>query len=125
MIIGIGVDVVSVERFARHARQTPALLERLFRASELVGSSGGRIGWPALAARFAAKEAAAKALGLRQAFDWHDFEVVSGPSGAPALELHGRGAGEAMRLGVASWGLSLSQSAELAFATAIASSHSS
>jgi len=120
VIVGIGVDIVSVERFTRQARRSPGMLHRVFRESELVGESGSVLGWPALAARFAAKEAAAKALGASIAFDWHDFSVAPDPAGAAALELSGRGAAEARRLGVASWRLSLVHTAGLAFATAIA-----
>ncbi|HWL02244.1 MAG TPA: holo-ACP synthase [Microbacteriaceae bacterium] len=120
MIVGIGVDIVSVERFTRHARQSPGLLARLFRESELVSERGSALGWPALAARFAAKEAAAKALGVPRAFDWHDFVVARDPSGTPSLELSGRGADEARRLGVGTWRLSLTENSGFAFATVIA-----
>lgn len=63
MIIGVGIDVAEIERFAASVQRTPALLDRLFVPAELVTPSGDRRGPASLAARFAAKEAVAKALG--------------------------------------------------------------
>ena len=83
MIVGVGIDVCDVERFAASMGRTPGLAERLF-----VGDEVGRTS-ASLAARFAAKEALAKALGAPAGLDWHDAEVVSEPSGQPRFELRG------------------------------------
>ncbi len=76
-IIGIGIDVVSIERFQESLTRTPGLLNRVFTANE----EGLNVS--SLAARFAAKEALAKALNAKSAFNWQDAEVVNEPSGKP------------------------------------------
>lgn len=83
MICGIGVDVVSIERFERSLTRTPALRSRLFTQSEqaLVVRS--------LAVRFAAKEALIKALGDSTGFTWHQMEVVDGENGKPFFRCFG------------------------------------
>ncbi len=75
-----------------------------------------------LAARFAAKEAIAKALGtgISDGISWTDIEVVSEPSGRPAVALHGRAAEVAASLGIASWSLSLTHTGGFSAASAIA-----
>ncbi len=76
---------------------------------------------PSLAARFAAKEAVMKALGVGLgAFPFSAVEVVSTPSGAPELVLQGAAAALADRRGVASWRLSLTHTSELAQAVVVA-----
>lgn len=62
-IIGVGIDVAEIDRFAASLQRTPGMAERLFLESELLLPSGERRGVASLAARFAAKEALAKALG--------------------------------------------------------------
>lgn len=81
MIVGVGVDMVDVDRFARAIERTPRLVERLFAEGER------RLPARSLAARFAAKEAVIKALGGSDALTWHDLEVVNGPSGAPSFAM--------------------------------------
>ena len=83
MIVGVGIDVVDVDRFARILRRRPGMAERLFTPAER--------GLPpaSMAARFAAKEAVAKALGAPNGMLWHDCEVVRAASGRP--ERHARG----------------------------------
>jgi holo-[acyl-carrier protein] synthase len=82
-IVGVGIDVVDISRFEESLRRTPGLADRLFTAAE-----AGRP--PAsLAARFAAKEALAKALGAPNGLAWHDAEVVSESTGRPPLSLRG------------------------------------
>lgn len=120
MIVGVGVDIVDLARFRRHAERTPELLERLFAATELLTPEGGRRPWPALAVGFAAKEAAAKALGGPAGIDWHDIAVGTGPAGDPTLVLTGRGREVADRLGITRWRLALGRGAGVAYATAIA-----
>ncbi|MGO9779347.1 MAG: holo-ACP synthase [Streptosporangiaceae bacterium] len=114
MIIGIGVDIADVARLAAALERTPALAERLF--------AGAERGLPvaSLAARFAAKEALAKALGAPPGLRWTDAEVVREHSGRPALRLRGTVAAAADRLGVARWHLSLSHDGGAAVAMVIA-----
>lgn len=83
MIRGIGIDVVDIQRFELSLERTPALRTRLFtpRETELKISS--------LAARFAAKEALAKALDAKNIFTWHEAEVVSEESGRPRFLFSG------------------------------------
>lgn len=120
MIIGIGIDVAGIERFAAALERTPALADRLFTAAELHRPGGGRRGAASLAARFAAKEAAAKALGAPPGLHWHDAEVRTEHSGRPRLTLTGTAAAHAARLGVRTWHLSLSHDAGIATAMVIA-----
>ena len=116
MIVGVGIDVVDVERFAATLRRTPALLDRLFTATEqdLPPAS--------LAARFAAKEAIAKALGAPVGLRWTDVTVVRGPDGAPSLDVRGTVAARAADLGVDRFHVSLSHDAGIASAVVIAES---
>ncbi len=120
-MIGIGVDAVEVDRFRRVLARTPRLAERLFTDDER--AYGARFADPAprLAARFAAKEAVMKALGVGLgAFAFRDVEVIKAPSGAPSLRLTGRAADLAARRGVTSWHVSLSHSGLVAEAVAVA-----
>lgn len=114
MIIGVGIDVVDIARFERALARTPGLLGRLFTAgeSELPGRS--------LAARFAAKEALAKALGAPRGLLWTDAEIVTGPRGRPHLRTQGTVAAAAAHVGVTGWHLSLSHDAGIASAVVIA-----
>jgi holo-[acyl-carrier protein] synthase len=113
VIVGIGVDVCDVERFRAALERTPTLAATLF--------VGGETGLPveSLAARFAAKEALAKALGAPGGLEWHDCEVVALPSGRPTLELRGTVRAAADRLGVRSAHLSLSHDAGVATAMVV------
>ena len=120
MIIGIGIDVASIDRFAASLKRTPTLAERLFTPDELVTPSGEPRGPASLAARFAAKEALAKALGAPGGLLWTDAEVRSEESGRPVLELRGTVAACAASLGVRTWHLSLSHDAGVASAVVIA-----
>jgi len=95
---GIGLDLLEVERMERALERRPALAQRLFRAGELAyASSRGR---PAqhLAARFCAKEAVAKALGV-ESWNFHEVEVI-GSGGPPRIRLSGSAAARAAELGV-------------------------
>ena len=110
MIVGIGVDVCDIERFAAALRRTPELGQRLFTDGECSHGDAS------LAARFAAKEALAKALGAPAGLGWHDAEVVSEKSGRPRLVLRGGVASVASSLGVTSAHLSLTHDAGIATA---------
>src|SRR5512144_1787039 len=104
-VIGVGIDVADIARFEASLERTPGLRERLFTAHE-----AGRP-LASLAARFAAKEALAKALGAPVGMAWHDAEVVSEDSGRPRFDLRGTVLARANDLGVASVHLSLSHDA--------------
>lgn len=113
MIIGLGIDVVDVARFEAALDRTPGLRDRLFTPDERSRPSAS------LAARFAAKEALAKALGAPAGLHWQDAEVVSADDGRPRLELSGTVAQEAERLGVTRTHVSLSHDAGIASAVVI------
>jgi holo-[acyl-carrier protein] synthase len=116
-IVGVGVDVVEVERLQRALARTPSLADRLFTAQE---QDEGRV--ESLAARFAAKEAVAKALGAPGGLRWVDAEVVRDAGGRPRLVLHGDVADEAAAQGIATWHLSLSHDGGIATAVVVAES---
>ncbi|MDX3383840.1 holo-ACP synthase [Streptomyces niveiscabiei] len=119
-IIGVGIDVAEIERFAASLERTPALAARLFLDSELLLPNGERRGPASLAARFAAKEALAKALGAPGGLLWTDAEVYVEPSGRPRLRVTGSVAARAAELGVTGWHVSLSHDAGVASAVVIA-----
>ena len=114
MIIGVGIDVVDVARFAAVLDRTPRLRERLFTDAERA------LPINSLAARFAAKEAVAKALGAPAGMQWHDAEISRLVSGRPVLTIRGTVAARARELGVARWHLSLSHDAGIASAVVVA-----
>jgi holo-[acyl-carrier protein] synthase len=109
-VLGIGVDVVEIARFEESLTRTPNLRDRLFTPAEAV------LNTQSLAARFAAKEALAKALGAPGNLEWHDAEVVSLPSGQPTMELRGTVLSRAKELGVTKVHLSLTHDAGVAIA---------
>lgn len=120
MIIGVGIDVAEIERFDAALQRTPHLADRLFVEAELFLPSGERRGVASLAARFAAKEALAKALGAPAGLLWTDAEVTTEDSGRPRLTVTGTVAACAEALGVRSWHISLSHDAGVASAVVIA-----
>ena len=83
MIDGIGIDVVDIARFAESLERTPTLREKLFTPAEATKPIAS------LAARFAAKEALAKALNAGRGLPWHDAEVINLESGKPAFVFRG------------------------------------
>lgn len=115
----IGVDLLEIERLERALARRPALAKRLFTEAER--EYAGAHARPAqhLAARFCAKEAVAKALGL-SSWSFRDVEVLGG-GGPPELLLHGGAAARARELGVAVT-VSLTHTGRDAAAVAIASS---
>jgi holo-[acyl-carrier protein] synthase len=112
----VGVDLIEIERVERALERRPQLAERIFHAEELREAQRGRAGRH-LAARFAAKEAALKCLGIG-GLGLRDVEVVGGGNSAPRLRLHGRAAEVAERQGV-ELSVSLTHSRELAAAVVI------
>ncbi|MDQ3416550.1 MAG: holo-ACP synthase [Actinomycetota bacterium] len=113
MILGVGIDVVDVARFETTLTRTPALRARLFTADEQQRSLAS------LAARFAAKEALAKALGAPAGLHWTDAEVVNGADGRPHLVLTGSVRARADRLGVDLVHVSLSHDAGISSAVVV------
>ncbi len=114
MIVGVGIDVVDVARFGQTLERTPALRERLFTDEER------SLPLNSLAARFAAKEALAKALGAPQGLLWHDATVRRGDDGRPHLVIAGTVAARAEALGVDAMHVSLSHDAGIASAVVVA-----
>jgi holo-[acyl-carrier protein] synthase len=123
VILGLGVDLVDVARFARvAARHDPGFLERLFPPAEIAWCSRRRRRDEHLAARFAAREAVLKALGtgLVGLMSWREIEVVPGASpGLASMRLGGAVGAEAGRQGVRRVHLSLATTREIAAAVVI------
>lgn len=120
-IVGVGIDVAGIERFRLALERTPSLADRLFVHDELWLPSGEPRGVASLAARFAAKEALAKALGAPGGLHWQDAEVVTAGSGQPSLVVSGTVAARAAELEVREWHVSLSHDAGVASAVVVAS----
>lgn len=120
MIVSVGIDVVLVERFARALDRTPLLADRLFTEAERLTGSGNPRSAESLAARFAAKEAVAKALGAPVGMRWHDCEIVTDPDGRPWLTVSGTVAAAAAERGIGRWHLSLSHDGGIASAMVVA-----
>ena len=122
MILGSGVDLCEVPRIeAAVARYGRRFLERIFTAKEIAYADLKANRFERYAARFAAKEAGMKALGVgwTGGVTWHDFEVVNLPSGRPTLNFHGRAAEVAAKLGVRHVALSLTHTREQALAMVV------
>jgi holo-[acyl-carrier protein] synthase len=116
-IVGVGVDVVDVARLERVLTRTPRLAGRLFTDAERTSGRPEQ-----LAARFAAKEATAKALGAPGGLRWRDAEVVVDEGGRPRLHVHGGVAEEAEAQGIRTWHLSMSHDGGIATAVVVAES---
>ncbi len=121
-MIGIGTDLVDLDRFRDALVRTPGLVPRLFCADERAYAERRQDPTERYAARFAAKEAVMKALGVGLgACEFTDIEVVRDEeSGAPDLALHGRAAALADEAGVSRWLLTLTHSHHAAHAIAVA-----
>ncbi|MEA3341384.1 MAG: holo-ACP synthase [Chloroflexota bacterium] len=119
-----GVDLIEIARIKRIlARYGDRFLERVFTPAEVLYCRAR----PAeLAARFAAKEAVSKALGVgvrimsRDGIDWREAEIVGDRRGKPLVRLHGRAAQRAAELGLSEWAVSLSHTREHAIAFVVA-----
>jgi holo-[acyl-carrier protein] synthase len=116
---GIGIDLIEIERLERALERRPRLLQRVFTAGEIEASVKRRRPARHLAARFAAKEAALKCLGIG-GLRLHEVEVLGGGEEPPRLRLHGAAAEAASRSGL-DLSVSLSHSKELATAVVLAS----
>jgi holo-[acyl-carrier protein] synthase len=119
MIVGTGIDIVEIERVARSIeRFGERFLHRIFTAGEIAYCSRKKNAAESYAARFAAKEAGAKALGtgIQHGVSWQELEVRREPGGRPTLHLSGRAAQIGARLGVRRISLSLTHSTTVAMA---------
>jgi holo-[acyl-carrier protein] synthase len=119
MIIGSGIDLVEIQRIELTIeRYGQRFLDRVFTPEEQAYCQRKRKAAESFAARFAAKEAGAKALGtgIGYGVTWREIEVVRAPSGRPSLRFHGRAAQIAAQMGMRHAALSLTHSNELASA---------
>ncbi len=113
--LSTGVDIIEIPRIARALEQYGQRFLRRIYTPEEIDYCRGRA--PNLAARFAAKEAAMKALGTGvRGVSWKDIEVARHSRGAPYLRLYGRAEARSQRLGVQEISISLSHSREYAVA---------
>ena len=122
MIIGIGMDVVEVERVAELLERHPErACSKLFTPAEVGRCRRSRVPHESFAARFAAKEAFFKAIGTGwgRGGSWTDVEVVSSPIGAPSITLSGEARRRAEELGVARVHLTLTHTHRIAGACVV------
>ncbi|MFC4333914.1 holo-ACP synthase [Salininema proteolyticum] len=120
MIVSVGIDVVALPRFEHVVDRTPGIVDRLFTEEERRRPDGRERRLQSLAARFAAKEAVAKALGAPTGLSWHDCEVQSDPTGKPSILLRGTAAEAADRRSIARWHVSLTHDGGIASAVVVA-----
>ena len=120
-MIGIGIDVVEVPRFRSALERRPRLVDRVFTPAEVASLSDRRDPVPGLAARFAAKEATMKALGVGL---WDvgflDIEITSMSSGAPSLSVSGRARQRAKVLSIEEFHVSMTHTQLVASAVVAA-----
>jgi holo-[acyl-carrier protein] synthase len=114
MIAGIGVDIVDVPRFGRQLEKTPRLRERLFTEEER------DLPLRSLAARFAAKEAIAKALGAPSGMNWQHCTIRKDEAGDPQIHNTGSVAEASNLRGITSWHLTMSHDGDMAIAMVVA-----
>ncbi len=122
MIVGSGIDLVEIGRIQQSVdRHGSRFLNRVYTAAEQAYCLSKRNAAESLAARFAAKEAGAKALGtgIGDGVSWLDIEVVREPSGRPTIRFHGRSAQIAAALGATRAALSVTHTASLAMASVV------
>src|SRR5665213_2281359 len=122
MIIGSGIDMIEIQRIQRTMdRFGVRFLNKVFTAAEQAYCLRKKRAGESFAARFAAKEAGAKALGtgISYGVTWLEIEVVREPSGRPSLKFHGRASQIAARMGFARAALSITHTAELATASVV------
>lgn len=122
MIVGTGTDIIEVHRIAAAAaRFGDRFLNRIYTPAEIAYCRSKHNAMERFAARFAAKEAAMKAIGtgLRQGVTWHDVEVAREPGGRPTIKWTGRGKDFAEKLGTQRSHLSLTHTEQFAAANVI------
>jgi holo-[acyl-carrier protein] synthase len=122
MIVGSGIDLAEIGRIQHSMdRHGSRFLDRVYTAAEQAYCLGKRNSAESFAARFAAKEAGAKALGtgISNGVGWREIEVVREASGRPTLRFHGRAAQIAAYLGATRAALSITHTASLAMASVV------
>jgi holo-[acyl-carrier protein] synthase len=122
MIVGSGIDLTEIPRIQHSVdRYGARFLDRVYTATEQAYCLRKRNSAESFAARFAAKEAGAKALGtgISMGVSWLEIEVVREPSGRPTLRFHGRAAERAEQMGVRHAALSLTHTSTLAMASVV------
>lgn len=120
-VLGLGTDLLEIPRLRAVIARRPGIVDRCFTEGERTDLAPRRDAVPGLAARFAAKEAVMKALGVGiGAVALREVEVRRDVAGAPEVVLHGRAAALAAARGVTGWRLSLSHTAGSAMAVALA-----
>jgi len=122
MILGSGIDLVEIRRIQQSLeRYGQRFLDRVYTSAEQAYCLRKRKAAESLAARFAAKEAGAKALGtgISRGVNWLEIEVTREPGGRPTLHFHGRAAEIAARMGVVHAALSITHTADLSMANVI------
>ncbi|MEO7028983.1 MAG: holo-ACP synthase [Acidobacteriaceae bacterium] len=123
MVIGLGTDLIEIARIERSvARFGEQFLNRVFTPGEIAYCQAKKASAESFAARFAAKEAGAKALGtgLSRGVGWKEFEVRRSPGQRPEMHLSGRAAQIAGAMGVRRISLSLTHSREMSMAVVVA-----
>ena len=121
VIVGVGMDLTEVERIAAMVKRWgDTFTHRIYTEGEREYSLSRANASMHLAARFAAKEATLKALGVPDGLSWHEMEVVGGGREAPLLVLRGQALAAADKLGVVRMHLTLTHTKELAGAVVIA-----
>lgn len=119
MIVGLGIDVCSIERMRRALeRHGDRFFSRICSDAERTDLSGRDMA-TALAGRFAVKEAFAKALDGARGVGWHEVEVRREPSGRPTLILHGNAVAMVEKFGANRWHVSITHDAGVAMAVVI------
>ncbi|MDD3577992.1 MAG: holo-ACP synthase [Candidatus Cloacimonetes bacterium] len=118
MIFGIGTDIVAVKRIEHVIDRNPAFITKVFTPVEIEYCEARASKAQSYAARFAAKEAAMKALGTGwgEGLSWQEFEILNNPAGNPSLVLKGKALERAEAAGIRSWHVSLSHEKEYALA---------
>ena len=120
-VLGLGLDLVDIDRFRAVLARRPAIRTRLFTPGELAMAGELSDPAPTLAGRFAVKEAVMKSLGVGiGAVDWTDMHASRLQGGAPELSVSGRAAALAASLGVTSWRVSISHTDTTAGAVVLA-----
>jgi holo-[acyl-carrier protein] synthase len=122
MVVGLGTDLIEIARIEESlARFGERFLERVYTPGEIAFCGRKKNAAESLAARFAAKEAAAKALGtgISRGVGWREIEVVRSPGERPEIVFHGRAAERAREMGVKQASLSLTHSREVAMAVVV------
>jgi holo-[acyl-carrier protein] synthase len=122
MIVGSGIDLTEIGRIQQSMdRYGSRFLDRVYTAAEQAYCLRKRKAAESFAARFAAKEAGAKALGtgISQGVSWLEIEVAREPGGRPTIHFHGRAAQIAARLGAVRAALSITHTATLAMASVV------